>query len=101
MNTARINYENSVCTRNDGPVCCDTESVREASMAENLANTQDLLVNAVNMLQQLDGYIFGTDANKDFDIPKPPCMRDAIFNNEYLSDLVVIHLKKLVDRICK
>lgn len=96
-----MNYIDNIPTRNDEPVCCDTESVREVSMAEQLDKTQDRLTNAVAMLEQLDAYIFGAKPTEGLMAPHPECMRDAITNNEYLSDLVVTHLKKLVDRICK
>lgn len=96
-----MDYINNIPTRNDEPVCCDTESVREVSMAEQLDKTQDRLNNAVIMLEQLDTYIFAAKPTEGLTVPHPECMRDAIINNEYLSDLVVIRLKKLVDRICK
>lgn len=101
MNTSRINYDNSVCTRNDEPTCCDTESVREVSMAEQLDKTQTALANAVEMLERLDSYIFAVKPTEGLGMPCPECMRDAINNNEYLADLVEERLKKLVDRICK
>lgn len=81
--------------------CCDTKSSREVSMAEQLDKTQERLNNAVVMLEQLDTYIFGAKPTEGLGVPHPECMRDAITNNEYLSDLVATHLKELVDRICK
>lgn len=100
MNTARINYDNSVCTRNDEPICCDTEAVREVSMAEQLDRTRTTLTNAEILLEKLDAYIFGAKPTECLDPPIPECMRDAISNNEYLAGLVEDRLKRLVDRIC-
>lgn len=80
--------------------CCDTESVREVSMAENLSVTSDNLVSINAMLEKLDRYIFASEEKGNFEFPPMICMRDTIYANNFLAGVAYEKLKKLVDRIC-
>ena len=96
-----MNY--STC---NGPVpqelkCCDTESVREVCMAEDLDKTRDNLLDAIAVLEYLDAYIFAVKPTESVATPNPECMRDAIYSNAYLAEVVITRLKKLTDRICQ
>lgn len=90
-----------VALPNEHKCCCTPDSPnREVSMAEQLDKTQTALAAAVEMLERLDAYIFAVTPTEGLGMPHPECMRDAIYNNEYLASLVEERLKKLVDRIC-
>ena len=81
--------------------CCTSESSNiEVSMAENLSETLDKLLNINSMIEELYRYIFAIAEKENLDLPTPACMRDAIYQNLFLAELTESKLEQLVDRIC-
>ena len=80
--------------------CCTESSAREVSMAENLSETSNKLLNINSMIEKLYRYIFAIAEKENLDLPTPECMRDAIYQNLFLAELAESKLKQLVDRIC-
>lgn len=93
------NYIPSV--EEEAKTCCDTGEIRAVSMAESLFNAQDSLVHCIALIEELDRFIFHTDVKQGSeDGPRPECMRDSIYMNEYLACRVEALLKSLVNRVC-
>lgn len=81
---------------------CDTErktEPKEESMTESLDHTKGYLLNSLAMLDKLNSYIFAVVPSESSEDVPLGCLRDAVYQNEYLASLVDDKLRRLFDRI--